>query len=89
MFFKIARSAGCHWAKVHRSEKDRTISWRLMESESREAFNRSGGETGEEFNALVNPANEWDDVVSGISPTRLAWNSSKAKGDIYHNYLEY
>jgi quinol monooxygenase YgiN len=67
MFARSAKKAGCHWAKVYRSEKDpNDVLW-LMEWESHEAFNRSGDESGEEFNALVNPAGEWDDVVWHLS----------------------
>jgi hypothetical protein len=38
-----------------------------VEWESHEAFNKSGDESGEEFNALVNPASAWDDVVWHLS----------------------
>jgi len=67
MFAKSAKEAGCRWAKVYRSEKDpNEILW-LMEWESHEAFNKSGDETGEEFNSLVDPAGEWDDVAWHLS----------------------
>ena len=67
MLAKNARQAGCHWAKVYRSEKDpNDVLW-LMEWESHDAFNRSGDESGEEFNALVKPAGEWEDVVWHLS----------------------
>jgi hypothetical protein len=39
----------------------------LMEWESHEAFNKSGDDTGDEFNSLVNPAGDWDDVVWHLS----------------------
>ena len=62
-----ARQAGCHWARIYRSEKDpNDVLW-LMEWESHEAFNKSGDETGEQINRLVNPAGEWDDVVWHLS----------------------
>ena len=67
MFVKNAKKAGCHWAKVYRSEKDpNEVLW-LMEWESHEAFNKSGDESGEEFNALVTPAGEWQDDVWYLS----------------------
>jgi hypothetical protein len=67
LFAKTAKKAGCHWAKVYRSEKDpNDVLW-LMEWESHEAFNRSGDDSGEEFNGLVDPAGEWDDVVWQLS----------------------
>jgi len=67
MFAKRAIRAGCHWAKVYRAEKDpNDVLW-LMEWESHEAFNKSGDETGEEFNQLVNPAGEWEDILWNLS----------------------
>ena len=67
LFVKNAKKAGCHSAKVYRSEKDpNDVLW-LMEWESHEAFNKSGDETGDEFNTLVGPAEEWDDVVWHLS----------------------
>ena len=70
MFAMNAAKAGCHWSKVYRSENDpNDVLW-LMEWESHEAFNRSGDESGEEFNALVNPAGEWEDVVWHLSDAR-------------------
>ena len=67
MFTKTAKQAGCHWAKVYRSEKDpNDVLW-LMEWDSHEAFNKSGDESGDEFNALVDPAGEWEDVVWTLS----------------------
>ena len=66
-FGQKAKAQGCHWAKVYRSEKDpNDVLW-LMEWESHDAFNKSGDEGGEEFNSLVNPASEWDDVVWHLS----------------------
>ncbi len=38
-----------------------------MEWESHDAFNKSGEESGHDFNALVKPAGEWDDVVWHLS----------------------
>jgi len=67
LFVKQAKKAGCHLARVYRSEKDpNDVLW-LMEWESHEAFNKSGDETGEEFNSLVTPAGEWEDVVWHLS----------------------
>ena len=52
---------------VYRSEKDpNEVLW-LMEWESHEAFNKSGDESGEEFNSLVTPAGEWQDDVWHLS----------------------
>ena len=66
-FAHIAKQAGCYWAKVYRSQKDpNEVLW-LMEWESHEAFNKSGEETGEEFNKLVNPASDWQDDVWQLS----------------------
>lgn len=70
MFAQTAKKSGCHWAKVYRSEKDSNDVLWLMEWESHEAFNKSGDESGEEFNALVDPVGEWEDV---------AWNLSDAQ----------
>jgi quinol monooxygenase YgiN len=67
MFAQTAKKAGCHWAKVYRAEKDSNEVLWLMEWESHEAFNKSGDETGEEFNRLVNPAGEWEDAVWHLS----------------------
>lgn len=61
------QSAGCHWARVYRSEKDPDDVLFLMEWESHEAFNASGEDSGDDFNALVQPASEWDDVVWHLS----------------------
>ena len=38
-----------------------------MEWDSHDAFNKSGDEGGDEFNALVKPAGEWDDVARHLS----------------------
>lgn len=38
-----------------------------MEWESHDAFNASGEQDGDDFNALVQPASEWDDVVWHLS----------------------
>ena len=61
------QGVGCHWAKVYRAEKDPNDVLFLMELESHEAFNASGEESGDDFNALVQPAGEWDDVVWHLS----------------------
>ena len=58
---------GCHWAKVYRAEKDPNDVLFLMEWESHDAFNASGEGTGDDFNALVQPVGEWDDVVWHLS----------------------
>jgi hypothetical protein len=47
-------------------KKTRITSW-LMEWESHEAFNKRNEEPGEEFNALVNPASDWDDTIRHLS----------------------
>jgi hypothetical protein len=41
-----------------------------MEWESHDAFHKSGEETGEEFNRLVDPASDWDDVVWHLSDAK-------------------
>jgi quinol monooxygenase YgiN len=61
------KKAGCHWAKVYRAEKDPNDVLFLMEWESHDAFNASGDESGEDFNALIQPASDWDDVVWRLS----------------------
>jgi quinol monooxygenase YgiN len=61
------KAAGCHWAKVYRAEKDPNDVLFLMEWDSHEAFNASGEEGGDDFNALVQPVGEWDDVVWHLS----------------------
>ncbi len=61
------QAAGCHWSKIYRAEKDPNDVLFLMEWESHEAFNASGEDTGDDFNALVQPAGEWDDVVWHLS----------------------
>jgi len=38
-----------------------------MEWESHDAFHKSGDESGEEFNKLVDPAGERDDIVWQLS----------------------
>jgi hypothetical protein len=38
-----------------------------MEWESHEAFNKSGDESGDEFNSLVQLVGEWEDVVWHLS----------------------
>jgi hypothetical protein len=78
--FEGAKKAGCHRAKAYRSEKDPNDVLRLtpalapqrsagasVDWESHDAFNKSGEESGEEFNALVNPAGDRDDVVWHLS----------------------
>ena len=70
MFAENAGNSGCHSAKVYRSEKDpNDVLW-VMEWESHEAFNKSGDESGERFNELVNPAGDWDDVVWHLSDAK-------------------
>ncbi len=61
------KKSGCRWAKVYRAEKDPNDVLFLMEWESHDAFNNSGEEGGDDFNALVQPAGEWDDVVWHLS----------------------
>jgi len=58
---------GCHWARVYRAEKDPNDVLFLMEWESHDAFNASGDESGEDFNALIQPISDWDDVVWHLS----------------------
>jgi quinol monooxygenase YgiN len=58
---------GCHWAKVYRAEKDPNEVLFLMEWESHDAFNASGEDSGDDFNALVQPVSEWEDVVWHLS----------------------
>jgi quinol monooxygenase YgiN len=66
-YAQAMKRVGCHWAKVYRAEKDPLDILFLMEWESHAAFNASGDEFGEDFNALVQPASEWDDVVWHLS----------------------
>ncbi len=66
-FNDTMRRAGCHWSKIYRAEKDPNDVLFLMEWESHDAFNQSGDEHGDEFNALVQPAGDWDDVVWHLS----------------------
>jgi len=67
LFVKSAKKDGCHSAKVYQSENDpNDVLW-VMEWESHEAFNKSGDENGDEFNSLVEPAGEWEDVVWHLS----------------------
>ena len=61
------KRVGCHWAKVYRAEKDPNDVLFLMEWESHDAFNASGEESGDDFNALVQPVSDWDDVVWRLS----------------------
>jgi hypothetical protein len=61
------KQIGCHWAKVYRAEKDPNEILFLMERESHDAFNASGEQDGDDFNDLVQPASEWDDVVWHLS----------------------
>ncbi len=68
---KLRKKAGCHWANAYRSERDANdILW-LMEWDSHDAFNNSGAETGTQFNELVKPAGEWDDVVWHLSDAMI------------------
>ena len=66
-YAQAMKRSGCHWAKVYRAEKDPKDILFLMEWESHEAFNASGDESGDDFNALIQPASEWDDVVWHLS----------------------
>ena len=61
------KRAGCHWAKVYRAEKDPNDILFLMEWDSHEAFNAFGDDVGEDFNALIQPVGDWDDVVWHLS----------------------
>jgi quinol monooxygenase YgiN len=61
------KAAGCHWSKIYRAEKDPNDVLFLMEWDSHEAFNTFGDQTGEDFNALIQPAGDWDDVVWHLS----------------------
>lgn len=61
------KAAGCHWSKIYRAEKDPNDILFLMEWDSHDAFNASGEEMGEDFNALIQPVGEWDDVVWHLS----------------------
>ena len=38
-----------------------------MEWDSHEAFNAFGDDVGEDFNALIQPVGDWDDVVWHLS----------------------
>ena len=59
--------AGCHWLKVYQRDGDeKEVLW-LMEFDSHEAFEKSGGDMEEDFIALTNPASEWDDAVWKLS----------------------
>ncbi|MBI5565791.1 MAG: antibiotic biosynthesis monooxygenase [Chloroflexi bacterium] len=61
------KRSGCHWARVYRAEKDPNDVLFLMEWDSHEAFNASGEQDGDDFNELVQPVGEWDDVVWHLS----------------------
>lgn len=61
------KAAGCHWSKIYRAEKDPNDILFLMEWDSHDAFNASGEEMGEDFNTLIQPIGEWDDVVWHLS----------------------
>ncbi|MEK6573934.1 MAG: antibiotic biosynthesis monooxygenase [Chloroflexota bacterium] len=61
------KKAGCHWSRIYRAEKDPNDVLFLMEWESHDAFNASGEESGDDFNALVQPTSDWDDVVWHLS----------------------
>jgi len=61
------KDAGCHWARVYCAEKDPNDVLFLMEWESHKAFEASSEDSGEDFNALVQPVSEWDDVVWMLS----------------------
>src|SRR6266516_3082700 len=58
---------GCHWYKVYqRDGDDKEVLW-LMEFDSHEAFEKSGGDMEEDFVSLINPAGDWDDAVWKLS----------------------
>ena len=58
---------GCHWFKVYqRDGHDKEVLW-LMEFDSHEAFEKSGGDMEEDFVSLINPASDWDDAVWKLS----------------------
>jgi len=62
--------SGAHWFKVYqRDGDDKEVLW-LMEFDSHEAFEKSGGDFEEEFVALINPASDWDDAVWKMSLQR-------------------
>jgi hypothetical protein len=42
-----------------------------MDWDSHAAFHKSGEETGEEFNRLVNPAGDWEDTVWQLSDAKV------------------
>lgn len=59
--------AGCHWFKVYqRDGNDKEVLW-LMEFDSHEAFEKSGGEMEADFVGLINPASDWDDAVWNLA----------------------
>ena len=59
--------AGCHSFKVYqRDGDDREVLW-LVEFDSHEAFEKSGGDFEEDFVALIDPASDWDDAVRKLS----------------------
>ncbi len=62
------KAAGCHWSKVYRAEKDPNDVLFLMEWESHAAFEKSGDSgVADDFNALVDPLGDWEDVVWQLS----------------------
>ncbi len=61
------KAAGCRWGKIYRAEKDPNDILFLMEWDSHEAFNAFGDDVGEDFNALIQPVGDWDDVVWHLS----------------------
>lgn len=61
------RKSGCHWFKVYRRDgDDKEVLW-LMEFDSHEAFEKSGGDFQEDFVNMINPVSDWDDAVWKLS----------------------
>ena len=59
--------SGCHWYKVYqRDGNEKEVLW-LMEFDSHQAFEESGGDMEEGFVKLINPDGDWDDAVWNIS----------------------
>lgn len=58
---------GCHWSRVYRAEKDPNDVLFVQEWDSHDAFNAASDEFGEDFNTILQPAGEWDDVVWHLS----------------------
>src|SRR5260221_647474 len=55
------------WYNVYQRDGDeKEVLW-LMEFDSHEAFEKSGGDMEEDFVSLINPASDWDDAVWKLS----------------------